>query len=243
MGSFFTDELGAYKYEEQAAADILLLGRRTYESFYGAWPLRDGPMADKINTMTKYVVSSTLGSSEWQNTTVIADDVEDAVGELKASDGGPILVAGSRMLAQSLLAAGLVDELNLQVFPLLLGSGDRLYPETPDKRPLRLVSSRALEQRRRAPDLRGSRRSDVARRRDPVGRAAVAAVAIALHFGRERVERSWSAAVKLSSGAARCPPRTRIRLVPGIGTIQGRRPSSQASATCRACRRARRRSR
>jgi dihydrofolate reductase len=145
VAPFFTDELGVYKYEEQAAADILLLGRTTYESFYGAWPLRDGPMADKINTMTKYVVSTTLGSSDWQDTTVIAADVERAVGELKASDGAPILVAGSRTLAQSLLAAGLVDELNLQVFPLLLGSGARLYPETSDKHPLRLVSSRALE--------------------------------------------------------------------------------------------------
>jgi dihydrofolate reductase len=145
VAPFFTDELGVYKYEEQAAADILLLGRTTYESFYGAWPLRDGPMADKINTMTKYVVSTTLGSSDWQDTTVIAADMERAVGELKASDGAPILVAGSRTLAQSLLAAGLVDELNLQVFPLLLGSGARLYPETSDMHPLRLVSSRALE--------------------------------------------------------------------------------------------------
>jgi dihydrofolate reductase len=145
VAPFFTDELGVYKYEEQAGADILLLGRTTYESFYGAWPLRDGPMADKINTMTKYVVSATLGSSDWQDTTVIAADMERAVGELKASDGAPILVPGSRTLAQSLLAAGLVDELNLQVFPLLLGSGARLYPETTDKHPLRLVSSRALE--------------------------------------------------------------------------------------------------
>jgi dihydrofolate reductase len=144
VASFFTDELGAYKYEEQAAADILLLGRTTYESFYGAWPHRDDPMADKINTMTKYVVSTTLGSSDWDNTTVIAGDVERAIGDLKASDGGPILIAGSRALAQSLLVAGLVDEINLQVFPLLLGSGARLYPETPDTHPLRLVSSRAL---------------------------------------------------------------------------------------------------
>jgi dihydrofolate reductase len=144
VAPFFSDALGVYKYEEQAAADILLLGRTTYESFYSAWPLRDDPMADKINTMTKYVVSSTLGSSDWQNTTVIAADVERIVGELKASDGGPILIAGSRALAQSLLAAGLVDEINLQVVPLLLGSGARLYPETPDKHPLRLVSSRTL---------------------------------------------------------------------------------------------------
>ncbi len=145
VAPFFTDELGVYKYDEQAAAEILLLGRATYESFYGAWPLRDDPMADKINTMTKYVVSSTLGSSDWQNTTVIATDMERAVGELKTSDGGSILVAGSRMLAQSLLAAELVDEINLQVFPLLLGSGARLYPETTDKRPLNLVSSRTLD--------------------------------------------------------------------------------------------------
>jgi dihydrofolate reductase len=144
VAPFFSDELGAYKYEEQVGADILLLGRSTYESFYGAWPHRDGPMAEKINAMTKYVISGTLGASDWHHTTVIATDVERAVGELKASDGGPILIAGSRTLAQSLLAAGLVDEINLQVFPLLLGSGNRLYPETTDKRALRLVTSRAL---------------------------------------------------------------------------------------------------
>ena len=145
VAPFFSDELGVYKYEEQAAADMLLLGRKTYESFYGAWPLRDDPMADKINTMTKFVVSSTLGSSDWHDTTVIAADVERAVGELKGSDGGPILVAGSRTLVQSLLAAELIDEINLQVFPLLLGSGARLYPETTDQHPLRLVSSQALD--------------------------------------------------------------------------------------------------
>jgi dihydrofolate reductase len=144
VAPLFSDELGAYKYEEQVAADILLLGRNTYESFYGAWPHRDDPMADKINAMTKYVVSGTLSASDWQNTTVIADDAEGAIGDLKASDGGPILIAGSRTLAQSLLAAGLIDEINLQVFPLLLGGGDRLYPETADMRALRLVSSRAL---------------------------------------------------------------------------------------------------
>lgn len=144
VGKGFSDELAAFKLEEQLTADILLLGRATYESFYGAWPQREGPMAEKINTMSKYVVSGTLGSSDWQDTTVIAADVEDAVADLKASDGPPILVAGSRTLVHSLLAAGLVDELNLQVFPLLLGSGARLYPETVDMRPLTLASSRQL---------------------------------------------------------------------------------------------------
>jgi dihydrofolate reductase len=145
VGPHFTAELGAYKLQEQLAADILLLGRVTYEGFYGAWPQRDGPMAEKINTMTKYVASTTLGSAEWQGTTVIADDVLGAVAQLKESDGGPILVAGSRSLAQALLQAGLVDELNLQVFPVLLGSGQRLYPESPDTIPLELVSSQVLD--------------------------------------------------------------------------------------------------
>lgn len=140
----YTDELGAYKLEEQLAADVLLLGRVTYESFYGAWPQREGPMAEKINTMTKVVASTTLGSSEWHDTTVLASDVLGAVAALKEQDGGPILVAGSRTLVASLLAAGLVDELNLQVFPLILGSGARVFPESAELTPLELLSSRAL---------------------------------------------------------------------------------------------------
>lgn len=144
VADFFSDELGAYKQDEQLSADILLIGRVTYDSFYGAWPQREGAFADKINTMPKYVVSTTLGSSEWHDTTVIASDVEGAVADLKEQDGGPILVAGSRTLVHSLLAAGLVDELNLQVFPLVLGSGARLYPESPGKRALELLASTAL---------------------------------------------------------------------------------------------------
>jgi dihydrofolate reductase len=145
VGPLFSDELGAYKFEEQDAADILLLGRVTYEGFYGAWPHRDDPMADKINTMTKYVVSSSaVETSDWQDTTVIGDDVLGRVAALKEGEGGPILVAGSRTLAQALLAAGVVDQLNLQVFPLILGSGARLYPESPDKLALELVSSREV---------------------------------------------------------------------------------------------------
>jgi dihydrofolate reductase len=145
VGELFSDELGAYKFEEQDAADILLLGRVTYESFYGAWPHREGPMAEKINTMTKYVVSSSaVETSDWQDTTVIGDDVLGRVAALKDGDGGPIIVAGSRTLAQALLSAGLVDQLNLQVFPVILGSGARFYPESPDKLALELVSSREV---------------------------------------------------------------------------------------------------
>lgn len=144
VADFFSDELGAFKEEEQLSADITLLGRVTYESFYGAWPQREGAFAEKINTMPKYVASTTLGSSDWHDTTVISSDVESAVRGLKEQDGGPILVPGSRTLVHFLLSAGLVDELNLQVFPLLLGSGARVYPETSGKTPLELASSQAL---------------------------------------------------------------------------------------------------
>jgi dihydrofolate reductase len=137
----FSDELGEYKLTEQLAADVLLLGRRTYESFHGAWPEREGPMAEKINTMRKVVASTTLGSSDWQDTTVVADDLAGAVAAIKAEDGGPILVAGSRSVAHALLANGLVDEVHLQVFPVALGSGKRFWPETEQPIGLALAES------------------------------------------------------------------------------------------------------
>jgi dihydrofolate reductase len=144
VGGLFSDELGAYKQEEQLATDILLLGRMTYESFYGAWPHREGAFADKINTMPKYVASRTLKALEWETASLLAGPVAAAVAELKQQDGGPILVPGSRSLVHALLGAGLVDQLNLQVFPLLLGSGMRLFPETSGTTALSLVSSKAL---------------------------------------------------------------------------------------------------
>jgi len=145
VGPLFTPQLGEYKLAEQLAADVLLLGRVTYESFYGAWPHRDDEMADKINTMTKVVASATLGSSDWHDTTVIASDVMGEVARLKESGDGPILVVGSRTLVHGLLAAGLVDEIHLQVFPLMLGSGARVYPQTTGTSALELVSSTALD--------------------------------------------------------------------------------------------------
>jgi dihydrofolate reductase len=145
----FTDELGTYKFEEQEAADVMLLGRVTYESFYGAWPHREGPMAEKINTMKKVVVSETLDSSPWANTTIIPGDADGGlaarIAEVKANADGPVLVAGSRTLAHFLITNGLVDQLNLQVFPLLLGSGFRIFPDSPEARPVTLASSRTLD--------------------------------------------------------------------------------------------------
>lgn len=147
VGNYFTDALGEYKGAEQEAADVLLLGRKTYEGFYGAWPNREGAMADKINTMKKVVVSSSIDSSPWDNTTVIPGDdrLAERIAEVKATADGPVIVAGSKSLAHFLLTHGLVDQLNLQVFPVILGSGLRIFPDTPDTLPLTLVSSRALE--------------------------------------------------------------------------------------------------
>jgi dihydrofolate reductase len=144
VAPFFSDELGAYKLDEQLEAEVLLLGRKTYESFVGAWPNREGAMADKINTMRKLVASTTLGFSDWHDTTVVDSDLEGTVRALKHQDGGPILVPGSRSVVHALLDAGLVDQLNLQVFPLILGSGMRAYPEMPEPIKLELTSSRAL---------------------------------------------------------------------------------------------------
>jgi dihydrofolate reductase len=145
VAPFFNEQLGAYKEEEQLAADILLLGRKTYDSFVGAWPKREGTMAEKINSMRKVVASTTLGSSDWQDTTVVDADLEAAVAAIKQEDGGPIVIAGSRTVVHALLGAGLVDEINLQVFPLMLGSGIRVFPETPEPTKLELISSRALQ--------------------------------------------------------------------------------------------------
>jgi dihydrofolate reductase len=145
VGDYFSEELGAYKYDEQAAADVLLLGRKTYDGFYGAWPHRDGPMADKINTMRKLVASTTLGSSDWHDTTVIDSDLVATIATVKAEDGGPILVAGSRSIVHALLAEGLVDELHLQVFPVVLGSGIRVYPDIDTPIRLALTDTRALD--------------------------------------------------------------------------------------------------
>jgi dihydrofolate reductase len=144
VGDYFSDELGEYKGEEQEAAETLLLGRRTYEGFYGAWPGRTGAMADKINTMEKFVVSASLATIEWETASRLGSPLVAAVTELKAREGGPILVAGSRTLAQALLREGLVDELHLQVFPVILGSGMRLYPDSPDRLNLELVESRPV---------------------------------------------------------------------------------------------------
>jgi dihydrofolate reductase len=119
-----------YKFEEVLAAEILLIGRVTYESFAGAWPNYTGKFADRMNSMSKVVVSGTLTDPAWNNTIVLQGDVVDDVTELKSQDGGPVLVAGSKTLVHTLLDNDLVDELRLMVFPVTIGYGLRVFPET-----------------------------------------------------------------------------------------------------------------
>ena len=138
------DEGDQFKLDETMGSDALLLGRKTYEGFAAAWPGRDGEFADKFNTMPKYVVSSTLEEPEWNNTTLLKGDLAEEVAKLRERHERDIVVHGSAQLVQALLERDLVDELRLMVFPLVLGSGKRLFGETSDKKPLRLVDSKVV---------------------------------------------------------------------------------------------------
>jgi dihydrofolate reductase len=138
------DEGDKFKLDEALSAEALLLGRVTYEGFAAAWPSREGEFADKFNTMPKYVVSSTLEEPEWNNSTVLKGDVAEEVAKLKRAHGGDVVVHGSAQLVQALLEHDLVDELRLMVFPVVLGSGKRLFGDTSDKKRLRLVDSKTV---------------------------------------------------------------------------------------------------
>jgi dihydrofolate reductase len=130
-----------FKLDETLEAEALLLGRVTYEGFAAAWPSRRGEFADKFNSMPKYVVSFTLTEATWNNSTVLKGDVAQAVSKLRQDHDGDIVVHGSAQLAQTLLDHDLVDELRLMVFPVVLGSGKRLFGETSAKKPMRLANS------------------------------------------------------------------------------------------------------
>ena len=141
---YLNDEMGEAVQAQMNAADAILLGRRTYEEFASYWPTAEGEMADQMNGIAKYVVSRTLTTADWQNTTLVDGDVEARLKELKESDGKDVNIVGSATLTRTLLAAGLVDELGLLIHPVALGSGARLFPEGSDKQVLDVVSTRAL---------------------------------------------------------------------------------------------------
>jgi dihydrofolate reductase len=138
------DDGNTFKLDELMDAKVQLLGRVTYEGFAEAWPSREGPFAEKLNDDPKVVVSTTLTDPQWNNTTVISTDVVEQLRTLRDETDGSILVAGSGMLVETLLAADLVDELRLMVFPTILGHGRRLFPGGIDRLRFRLVDTRTV---------------------------------------------------------------------------------------------------
>lgn len=138
------DEGEQFKVDEALAGEALLLGRVTYDGFAAAWPHEEGVLADHLNGMRKYVVSSTLTDPAWDNTEVIGGDVATEVAKLKDEVDGELQVAGSIRLAQELFEHDLVDGLHLMTYPVLLGHGRRLFGETTDRTRWRLTESRAV---------------------------------------------------------------------------------------------------
>jgi dihydrofolate reductase len=144
-GPWFNAELGQAVGSMIAAQDTMLLGRVTYDAFAAHWPHQTGEMADTMNGTAKYVVSSTLKSADWQNTTLIPGDrAAEQIAELKRQPGKSIGMTGSGTLASWLLREGLLDELRLLVIPVVLGHGKRLFAEPGDKVPLQLLDSAAF---------------------------------------------------------------------------------------------------
>ena len=131
--------------DDALGAEALLLGRRSYQWMAGRWPSRKGELADRLNSMPKFVVSSTLEDPDWNNSTVLKGDAVNEVSKLKQELVGEIVVAASFQLVRTLLEHDLVDELRLKIYPVVLGDGERLFGETSDKKPIRLVGTRTID--------------------------------------------------------------------------------------------------
>jgi dihydrofolate reductase len=133
------EEAGRVLADETLGAEAELYGRRTYEFLASRWPSRSGGLADRLNAMPKYVISSSLEDPEWSNTTVLKGDVVEQVSKLKQEVDGEILVPASIQLVRTLLEHDLVDELRLMIYPVVLGYGERLFGESSDKKSMRLI--------------------------------------------------------------------------------------------------------
>jgi dihydrofolate reductase len=131
--------------DEALGADAQLFGRRTYEFLAARWPSRSGALADRLNSMPKYIVSSTLENPAWSNSTVLNGIVEDEITQLKGRLAGRIVIPGSITLVRALIEHDLVDELRLMIYPVVLGDGERLFATMANKLPMRLVDSRTLD--------------------------------------------------------------------------------------------------
>ncbi len=132
------------EFDEALSTEALLLGRRSYEWFAARWPSRSGEWADRLNSLPKYVVSSTLVDPDWNNSTVVRGEVVSEVSKLKQSLDGEIVVYASRQLVRTLMEHDLVDELRLMVYPVVLGAGERLFGDTSNKKSMRLLDTRAV---------------------------------------------------------------------------------------------------
>ena len=130
--------------EEALGTEAMLLGRRSYEFLAARWPSRTGELADRLNSKPKYVVSSTLQDPAWNNTTVLKGNVVNEVSKLQQQLAGDIVVPASFQLVRTLIEHDLADELRLMIYPVVLGAGERLFGETSDKKPLRLISTRTV---------------------------------------------------------------------------------------------------
>ena len=138
-------QLNRLALEEALNTRALLLGRRSYEWFAARWPSRTGELADRLNSVPKYVVSTTLEHPTWNNSTILKGDVLDEVSKLKGELDGEIVVPASFQLVHALMEHDLVDELRLKIFPVVLGAGERLFGETSDRKPMRLVDTQTVE--------------------------------------------------------------------------------------------------
>jgi dihydrofolate reductase len=151
LGGWFNESMGddreawaTVELEEALAAEALLLGRRSDEWFASRWPSRSGAFADRLNSLPKYVVSSTIEKPQWNNATVLKGDVVDQVSNLKRELDGDLLVYASYQLGRTLIEHDLVDELRLFVLPVVVGAGERLFGETSDKKSLRLLHTKTV---------------------------------------------------------------------------------------------------
>src|ERR671922_998781 len=144
IGERGREEAAKVLLDEALRAEAQLFGRRTYEFLAARWPSRSGELADRLNDMPKYVVSSTLTDPDWNNSTVLKGDVVDEVSKLKQELNGEVVVVASFQLVRTLMEHDLVDELRLKIFPVVLGAGERLFGETSDKKPMRLVDTQTV---------------------------------------------------------------------------------------------------
>src|SRR5262245_20048446 len=145
VGDRGREEAAKVLLDEALGAEAQLFGRRTYEFLAARWPSRGGALADRLNAMPKYVVSSTLKNADWSNSTVLHGDAAVEVGRLKRELSGNIVVPGSITLVRMLIECDLVDELRLMIYPVVLGDGNRLFATMTDKLPMRLVDNRTLD--------------------------------------------------------------------------------------------------